>query len=266
LNYSDKYYLFLDETGDHNLTPNSIDRDEKFGLAGVLCSKADYFKITDEINKFKFKYWEDGKWKGKPVILHSYHIRHRKGAFGFLAKSKNIKEDFFKDLNKLIESLPITVFGTIIYKKELKDKYEEKLSPYNISLGFILERVFYFSKERKIQKIKIVAEARGDREDTDLQHYYQEFLERGSYYLRDVSVLRKLFYKPEIEFSKKDKNKEGLQIADLCVYQLREIADYIMKSNEELSEPSVIVKSKLRHYNKSILHYGLKIFPEKKDF
>ncbi len=265
MEYLNKYYLFLDETGDHNLTPNSIDRDEKFGLAGVLCSKADYFEITDKINKFKFKYWKEGKWKNKPVILHSYEIRHRRGAFGFLSKpeNKNIKEEFFRDLNKLIESLPITVFGAIIYKKELKAKYKEKLSPYNISLGFILERVFYFSKERKIHKVKIIAESRGYREDADLQHYYQEFLERGSYYLRDVVNLRELFYKPEIKFSKKIENKEGLQIADLCVYQLREIADYVVKEGGELSEPSIIVKNKLRHYNKKILRYGLKIFPEK---
>ena len=257
----EKFYLFLDETGDHNLSPNSIDRDEKFGLAGVLCYKKDYIKITDKINKLKFKYWENGKWKGKSVILHSYHIRHRKGAFVFLTKSNGIREEFFNDLNKLIISLPITIFGTIIYKNKLKDKYGKKLSPYNTSLGFILERVFLFSKEKGIERVKIIAESRGRKENDDLQNYYKDFLRKGSYYLRDLTSLNKLFYKSEIEFSKKKENKEGLQIADLCVYQLREIADFYAKINKKLSVPSTTVIKKLRHYNGETIRYGFKIFP-----
>jgi len=59
-----RYYLFLDENGDHGLQTIDISF-PVFLLCGILVSEKEYSVIDNRIKTIKQKYWN-----GKKVILH----------------------------------------------------------------------------------------------------------------------------------------------------------------------------------------------------
>ena len=64
-----KYYLFLDECGDQNLS--SFDPSFPiFTLCGVVISQEKLLYVTDKINFLKKELWGERK-----IILHSRDIR-----------------------------------------------------------------------------------------------------------------------------------------------------------------------------------------------
>ena len=64
-----KYYLYLDECGDHNLA-NFDPSFPIFTLCGILISEEDDLPLNTKIVEMKRKYWGE-----KKVILHSRDIR-----------------------------------------------------------------------------------------------------------------------------------------------------------------------------------------------
>ncbi len=64
-----KYYLFIDETGDHGLTKIDINF-PIFLLSGILIKKNELIQLELLLIKFKMKYWST-----ESLILHSREIR-----------------------------------------------------------------------------------------------------------------------------------------------------------------------------------------------
>lgn len=248
----EEYYLFLDETGNHSLQLNNT-RDIIFGLCGVLCKKSEYKNIIcPKINIIKKRHWPpDGKYKKNPVIFHHYDIKNSRGPF-FLKNSRPI---FFKDLKNLIIEIPITIFGILINKQKLNNSYKRPENPYNLSLEFIIERIFYYLKNKNNGIVKkVIAESRGFNEDNALKETYSNIQFNGTRYIKNKELIN--LFPNEIIFKKKLSNVEGLQIADLCAYPLRK---YLENQNDDAWR---VVESKLYHNNNSnYLGYGLKLFP-----
>ena len=63
-----RYYLFLDECGDQNLS-NFSPEFPIFTLSGVIVSDEQYRNIEKQVNILKTHFWND-----KKVILHSRDI------------------------------------------------------------------------------------------------------------------------------------------------------------------------------------------------
>ena len=75
----DKYYLFVDECGDQNLT--SLDENFPiFTLCGVLMSHSQLRAMVGKISALKKKYWGD-----KTVILHSRDVQIEENLEFFVA-------------------------------------------------------------------------------------------------------------------------------------------------------------------------------------
>ncbi len=88
-----KYYFFLDETGDHGLTyvdPNF----PLFLLCGCLFSEKELLNAKELIKEFKRKYF-----RTEEVFLHSRDIRKCNGAFQILF-DMGLKKSFYEDINK----------------------------------------------------------------------------------------------------------------------------------------------------------------------
>jgi hypothetical protein len=243
-----KYYIFIDESGDHglkNLDPGF----PNFALCGVILSESQYEVLEEDFNSIKNHFWKD-----KKVIFHSRDIRKCEKEFKILL-DLTIKAELYSQLDGAIEKNHFTVISSVIKKANYIKKYGKlKSDVYEIALSFIVERaVFYLdSIEESIDKLYFIIEKRGKKEDAQLRNHFESLLQVGTYYL---SPERLKSYNFHITFMDKRKNINGLQLADLVVYP---IARYV--EDKDRANPAFdIIRPKI--YNKGGRLYGLKEFP-----
>ena len=242
-----KYYLFIDESGDHglvNLDPNF----PVFVLCGVLMSQDHYTQLRKDINTLKSNFWNN-----KTVILHSRDIRKCEKEFQILFDLK-LKSAFYEQLNNIITNSFYRILASAINKAKYINKYG-KLSNdvYELSLSFIIERAIFSLDEINAPKqLEIVIEKRGKKEDKLLSEHFQRLLARGTGF---VSAERLKEINTKIVFKDKKENINGLQLADLIAYPT---ARYII--NPKRANPAFDLFEQ-KFYRKNGKRYGLKIFP-----
>ncbi len=237
-----KYYLFIDETGDHSLS--NIDQNFPiFMIGGVLISEKEYFLFQEKINNFKNEFFNTEK-----VILHSRDIRKINPPFQILF-DQEIKKRFYEKLDAIILETNFIINPVAILKKEHIKRYGKVAdNPYIISLNFIIERTIFDCDEiANCSEVEIIIEQRGKKEDSELLEVYQKIKTRGTGYV-DAERIGKLFSK--IDFKNKMENDAGLQLSDLVSYPIARKILY-----PEIINPAYeIVKDKIRKK-------GWKIFP-----
>ena len=243
-----KYYLYIDESGDHGLTkinPNF----PVFLLCGVLFNQNTYESLRRNFNVLKASIWND-----KKVIFHSRDIRKCEKEFQVLFDLE-LKAQFYKELNQIIFNSDYQIFASAINKNKYIKQYGRLGNDvYELSLSFIIERAVFYLDSLKNESIelKIVIEKRGKKEDRQLHEHFQRLLSRGTGY---VSAERLRAYDISIEFKDKKENINGLQLSDLIAYP---IARYVI--DPKRANPAFdVFESKF--YNKNGKRYGLKIFP-----
>jgi hypothetical protein len=242
-----KYYLFIDESGDHGL--KSIDTSfPVFLLCGVLISENEYSKINLSANNTKLKYWNNPN-----VILHSRDIRKCNNEFKILFDLK-IKEQFYNDINSILTSGNYKIISSAIDKISFIKKYGKlEDDVYEIALSFILERtIFCLDEHNDCKSLEIVIEKRGKKEDAKLANHLNKLNQVGTFYV-DVERMKK--YAIKHTFLDKRQNSNGLQISDLLAYPIAK--KIIFPEGVNISYE--LIESKF--YTKNGKRYGLKIFP-----
>lgn len=242
-----KYYLFIDESGDHGL--KTIDEGfPVFLLCGVLISEIDYYQMDLNVRASKIKYWNNTN-----VILHSRDIRKCNNEFKILLDQK-LKNRFYEDLNNIISLNNYKIISSAINKVEFIKKYGKlEDDVYEIALSFILERtIFCLDEIKDCSSLEIIIEKRGKREDAKLSNHMNKLSQIGTYYVSKEKMDK---YDINYKFLKKSENIIGLQISDLLAYP---IARKII-SPEVANLSYELLKSKF--YNNNGKMYGLKIFP-----
>jgi hypothetical protein len=242
-----KYFLFLDECGDQNLA--GFDSSfPVFTLCGILVSENDYDLIVKEVMAMKRKYWNQ-----KEVILHSRDIRKCEKGFEILF-DLDVKKSFYEDINSIMKDSSYTIVSCSILKEPYIRKYGRLGDVYGLSLSYIIERAVFFLDSRNEKDIELYTcvERRGKKEDTVLLNYYNEVLDRGTYFVTP-SRIRNCF--KSFEFKDKKENIIGLQVADLAAYP---ITRHILNSNSvniafDIIEPKIYTQEGKPH--------GLKVFP-----
>lgn len=247
---SSSYQFFLDETGDHSLS--FIDQNfPLFLLAGCLFEDTELQRVEKEINNFKKEFFGTTN-----VVLHSREIRKCEGVFQILFDLK-IKEKFYEKLNNIVTNAVFVIIGAGVNKEEHIKKYAKGArNPYNISLGFIMERlIFCLDSKSSSALVDIKFEKRGRKEDGQFLGQYNIILDRGTYYINSQRLKNRI--NDFTGFLKRD-NIIGLQVADLCAYPL---ARHILNPKEPYI-PFQIIENKL-YCDRSGGYdgYGLKIFP-----
>lgn len=241
--------MFLDESGDHSLEEDKIDKSyPMFVLAGCIFDLDYYTKnVEPEINKLKIKYFNN-----PAIILRSYDIRKQKNDFASLVDRKK-REAFLDDMDKLISSLEFTIIAGAINKLKLIKAYSQPNNPYYICFRFILERtVMYLGRSN--EGIMLRAESRETHNDRQLALVYDGFRNKGNTFIKPDEVQKKFI---DLSFNQKTQNVIGHQIADLVAYP---IGKYVLDQKKE-NKPFEIIKTKLHKKNGAFLNYGLKIFP-----
>lgn len=245
-----KYYLFIDESGDHNLG-NFNPIFPVFTLCGIIISEANYKIFDQRLNAIKERFW-----KNKNIVFHSRDIRRLQKGFEILFDI-DVRKQFYEQLNALIKETPFTVVAANILKVPFIKKHGRLEDVYGTSLSFLIERtIFFLDDERKqIPNLNLHAfvEKRGTDADADLLHFYNKLYGRGTFYVKPERIQETLH---GFHFRWKRENINGLQLADLVAYP---IANYVLNPKTvnlsyEIIEPKI--------YQKNGKRFGIKIYPD----
>jgi len=241
------YYLFIDESGDHNL--KSLEKGTPlFLLCGCVIDFDEAKRLEEEMRLFKIKHFGTAD-----IILHYREIRKRMGYFSMLM-NKDKNTEFLKDLKELLSNINYNIIVSIIDKEEHIKSYGKTADdPYELSLNFLIERfIFFINKD--ITSTKIIAEKRGEKEDKKLLGNWVKIYQRGTFYIKSKELQAKI---DEFKMLKKTDNIAGLQLADI-------MASCIMRKfikSDETEDIFETIKHKIIFYKNGCLGKGIKIFP-----
>jgi hypothetical protein len=243
-----KYFLFIDESGDHGLTIVNPDF-PVFLLSGVLISEDNYSMLKSTFNKVKNELWGN-----KEVIFHSRDIRKCEKEFMVLFDLDK-KKWFYDNLNSAINDCDYTLIASAIQKENYINQFGRLSNDvYELALSFVIERAIFFLDVMPDngKELQIIIEKRGKKEDKQLDEHFQRLMSRGTGY---VSAEKLSNYSLSITFKDKKENINGLQLADLTAYP---IARYVIEP-ERANPAFELISSKI--YSKNGKRYGLKIYP-----
>jgi hypothetical protein len=246
-----KYYLFLDECGDQNLT--SFDPSFPiFTLCGIIVSQEQLDIITEKINTLKKEFWGD-----KKVILHSRDIRKCQNGFEIFF-DLDVKRRFYEQINEILKENMYVIVCCSILKEPYIRQYGRLNDVYGQSLSYIMERTVFYLDNFTNNSIHLttIVECRGKKEDKALLDYYNKVSDRGTYWVTSARI--KNYFK-EFEMRRKSDNLIGLQIADLVAYPItRHVLD-----EDAVNLAFEVIKDNI--YQKDGKLYGMKVFPNKKE-
>lgn len=175
--------LFLDESGDHNLT--NIDRNHPlFVLAGCIMDEKYYKSILiPELLDFKKKIFDK-----KDIILHYVDYTRNQNGFERMV-DKKFREEFYRGLNNIIKIADFYLVASIIDKTKHVKRYGMlAMDPYILSLEIIIER-FILSLNKTGERGLVIAESRGAQLDNELELAFLNLKIRGTRFLRPKDIV-----------------------------------------------------------------------------
>jgi hypothetical protein len=242
------FIVFVDETGDHGMT--SVNRDfPLFGLAFCIFAKADYIEqVTPALRRLKF-----ATFGHDMVVLHEHDIRKKENAFALM--SRDAREAFIAEMNRLISQAPFTLVAVII-EKNLLAIPQTAANPYHLALLFGLERVARFLSERGQGErlTHVVVEARGKREDLELELEFRRIGD-GANELGLPLPLR-------LVMADKRANSEGLQLADMVA---RPVALSVLRPGQPNRAMDILRTKLWSDAGGRAQGFGLKVYPQKNE-
>jgi hypothetical protein len=239
--------VFLDEAGNLNLEI----RDEAFPLFALTMLVVDqqYYArtITPAFAELKLKYFGHDA-----VILHSRDIRKAQGAFGILTDEAR-RLAFMGDLTTLMRDLDYRWITTVVRKQDHRERYgTNATNPYDLALTFCLERLLPLLEDDCQTEVTLVAEARGRREDKELELVFLRTVNDGTSFVPRERFRAVTF---KLVFAEKCRNVIGNQMADLVCYP---VARHVLAS-EKPNLPYDVLEPKMYRGRGQVR--GLKLFP-----
>jgi len=213
-----KQRLYVDESGDHTVKGVKASQWDKRYLGLFGCSfEFDYCREVFNPTIEALKKTHFGDEMDDQVILHREEIKRRVGAFNVLLSKEN-NDAFCADFLRLVNESKFRAFIVLIDKLGCSNHYYglPESQPYHIGLLTMMERYCgWLSFSR--QDGDVLAEARGEREDTQLKAAYREIYAGGTSY-KPSSFFQRTLSSREIKIKSKLANIPGLQFADLLAY------------------------------------------------
>ncbi len=241
--------LFLDESGDHNLTV--IDANYPLFVLGGVIVDDDYANgpLTEAFNGFKARMF--GR---TDIVLHTADISRNKNGFEPL-NDPQFRKDFYEELNSLVRELDYTVVACTIRKNDHFRHYgSAAIDLYRISLHKLAE-LFCDEIGRVRNGGMIIAESREPILDQDLAYTWASLGHRGSGYSGAEMIRNRI---NSLTLSAKKENIAGLQLADLVVSP---IGRHVLGKPDK--DDWLIVKEKLRRGpGGEVEGYGLVSLPK----
>jgi hypothetical protein len=148
--------------------------------------------------------------------------------------------------------MPVTIIAAVIDKPKHVRRYKEPSNPYEIALGFCMERLQRWIGEQGQDDMTthVIVEKRGRPEDDALELEFRRIADGRNMVGRMPNL--------DIRFMDKKHNSTGLQIADLVAYP---IGRHVI-APEQPNRAFELIEPKFRRSAAGYVRgYGLKVFP-----
>lgn len=239
--------LFLDESGDHNLS--LIDPEYPLFVLGGIIVDRDYAEgsLQKALDTFKRDMFGTAE-----IVLHTADITRNRNGFEKLADPA-FREAFYLRLNGLMTDLEYSVIACVIRKDAHLSQYGvAALDPYLLSLDILVER-FCFEVGAGAKGI-IVAERRDPILDGQLELAWLNLKMQGTRYLTASQIANRV---QSLHLRAKKDNIAGLQVADLVVSP---IGRHVLGKSDK--EDWAVVERKFRRDRQGRYQgYGLVVLP-----
>jgi hypothetical protein len=187
--------VFMDESGDPTIGKKIDPQYPVFGVAAVLMSPEEYRDAVLAMADFKLRYFGH-----EGAVLHSREITKRIGAFDVL-NDPSIRKPFLDDISALIRNIPFQLVVAVLDKR-----IAAHVSPHEVVLHRILDDIESRAVETGCSFVQYVAESIGSVEDAAVRRAFTAW--------RDLKPREIRHW---LEFTRKDMNVVGVQLADLLV-------------------------------------------------
>ena len=199
--------LYLDESGDHNLTRIAPEY-PLFVLGGVVIERDYQVTLDAAVQAFKQQMFGT-----TDIVLHTAAITRNRGGFERLSDPA-FRARFYEHINELMRSLEYGVLACALKKPEHNARYgSTAVDPYMLCLSVLIER-FALDLGDVADAGEIVAEARNRRLDRALLRAWDALCSDGTARLRGRTIRRRI---RELRIATKSVDDAGLQLADLVV-------------------------------------------------
>ncbi|MBI4557415.1 MAG: DUF3800 domain-containing protein [Candidatus Hydrogenedentes bacterium] len=261
---SERYRLYLDESGDHVFKHLDEPGHRYLCLLGCIFRGNVYQDFHAALEKFKQQHFPHNP--DEPVILHREDIVNRRKVFWRL-RNAVAADRFEKDLLDLIGQTDFRIVAVVIDKKVHQKRYPNPAHPYHLALGYLLQRYCGYLNHVNRQG-DVMAESRGGKEDRLLKDSYDLVYERGVW-MRKSAFFQQALSSKELKLKAKSANIAGLQLADLLVHPVRH--DILIEKKQVTGRSTSFVATLLktieskfnRHlYDGRIWGYGKLFSPE----
>lgn len=246
--------MYLDESGDHNLTPKKVSPNYPiFVLGGVIVDRS-YLRevIEPRVRELKRRFW--GR---EDVILHTVDMRNNAGDFAFLTDSAR-RGVFYAELNALRQELEYQVIAVAIKKDAYAVRYgADAADPYRYALGLLIER-FCWELDPEPDAGFVCAEKRNPALDRELMAAWEELRTNGTG-TGDASSRRIEERIVGLDLRDKKPNLAGMQLADLVITP---VGRHVLQTPEKADQVRwSMVESKLRRVGGTYRETGLVVRP-----
>lgn len=244
------FIVAIDESGTNYITPDN-DLYRYFTMGAVIIPENEFDTVEKMIIELKNKYWVNGVFDNKKVVLRSRDIKKGAGAF-----HKNIinREEFIEDLKTLLNEIKVMLICVNFDKSKLYDGFSSD-RVYTYATEMIFERIAYELQSNGKKSI-VIMESRGRKEDRITLNKVKFLNKSGNEFVRNVFFrnINGVYFNPK-RSSCGLKSYWSLEIADLLTY----IVHRNITKNDN-SEEFDVIKTKFRNYP-NYNSYGLKKFP-----
>ena len=241
--------LFLDESGDHNLSV--IDPQYPMFVLGGVIVEQDYADgvLTKALNEFK-----QTLFGRTDIILHTADIIRNRNGFERL-KEADFRARFLAGLNDLMRRLRYTVVACAIRKEDHLSRYGvAALDPYLLSLDVLVER-FCFDIGKRAGGGVIVAEKRDPTLDRQLDLAWLNLKIQGTRFVQANHIGERVL---GLNLRAKKDNIAGLQLADLVVSP---IGRHLL-GKPDREDWHIVAEKFRRSPNGRVDGYGLVVLPK----
>lgn len=195
----EKYYTFIDETGDPN--PQKYQTEPFYTVTAIFMSEKVKEKINYELSNLKHKYFGS-----KDYVLHRVKIRS-----ALKHKKKNLAE-FVKDLKTVI-NLDYFLFQVLVNQEKTYRKGWDKQHVYQQTYRILFGNITKFSVARNVRNI-ICTEASSVTQDINIYESFFHFIANGINNL-NINCDQVKNHLTSLNFVTKINGDAGEQLADL---------------------------------------------------
>jgi hypothetical protein len=200
--------LFVDESGDHNLSV--IDPQYPVFVLGGVVVDSEYAEneLTERANSLKLRLFGTAS-----IVLHTADLCRNRNGFQDLA-DPSFRQRFYEEINSLMESLEYLVVACAIRKHDYLVAFGAgRKDPYVLGLESVADSFLAYLKDIDSEGT-IVAESRGPVLDAELARAWQRLELGGTSSIPGPLVRQRI---RSLSLRPKNDNIAGLQLADLVV-------------------------------------------------